>query len=97
MELLEVVDTFYWELYPFLEYCHGRKYCQLVPWALSPLQEMESMLSHFQSTLTNISAEIQTLQGQSLSINTKLKNRQAVRRDLHEFVDNIMVQDHLVL
>ena len=60
-------------------------------------QEMESMLSHFQSTLTNISAEIQTLQGQSLSINTKLKNRQAVRRDLHEFVDNLMVQDHLVL
>lgn len=55
------------------------------------------MLSHFQSTLTNISAEIQTLQGQSLSINTKLKNRQAVRRDLHEFVDNLMVQDHLVL
>lgn len=67
-----------------------------VGWSLPP-QEMESMLSHFQSTLTNISAEIQTLQGQSLSINTKLKNRQAVRKDLHDFVDNIMVQDHLVL
>ena len=86
------------EPYVSLHPTMGGRRALLLPvgWSLPP-QEMESMLSHFQSTLTNISAEIQTLQGQSLSINTKLKNRQAVRKDLHDFVDNIMVQDHLVL
>ena len=37
---------------------------------------MEEMLNGFQSDLSSISTEIQSLQEQSISMNVKLKNRQ---------------------
>uniref|UniRef100_A0A8D0DAD6 Vacuolar protein sorting-associated protein 52 homolog n=1 Tax=Sander lucioperca TaxID=283035 RepID=A0A8D0DAD6_SANLU len=48
----------------------------------SILERMEGMLSGFQSDLSSISSEIQTLQQQSVSMNVRLKNRQAVRSHL---------------
>jgi hypothetical protein len=57
---------------------------------------MEQMLSSFQADLGSISSEIQTLQEQSWSMNVKLKNRQAVRGELSQFVDDIIVTDGMV-
>uniref|UniRef100_A0A8C5CW35 Vacuolar protein sorting-associated protein 52 homolog n=1 Tax=Gadus morhua TaxID=8049 RepID=A0A8C5CW35_GADMO len=52
---------------------------------------MEGMLSGFQSDLSSISSEIQTLQQQSVSMNVRLKNRQAVRSHLSQLVDELVV------
>lgn len=60
------------------------------------LERMEQMLSSFQADLGSISSEIQTLQEQSWSMNVKLKNRQAVRGELSQFVDDIIVTDGMV-
>ncbi len=60
------------------------------------LQRMEQMLNGFQSDLSSISSEIQTLQGQSISMNIKLKNRQAVRGELSQFVDEMVVPEAMV-
>ena len=49
------------------------------------------MLSGFQSDLSSISSEIQTLQQQSVSMNVRLKNRQAVRSHLSQLVDELVV------
>ncbi|XP_038135686.1 vacuolar protein sorting-associated protein 52 homolog [Cyprinodon tularosa] len=57
----------------------------------SILERMEGMLSGFQSDLSSISSEIQTLQQQSVSMNVRLKNRQAVRSHLSQLVDELMV------
>ena len=54
-------------------------------------QRMEGMLSGFQSDLSSISSEIQTLQQQSVSMNIRLKNRQAVRSQLSQLVDELVV------
>jgi len=53
------------------------------------LESMETMLTSFQEDLGSISSEIQTLQEQSLSMNIRLKNRQAVRGELSQFVDEM--------
>ena len=45
-----------------------------------PFQRMEEMLNGFQSDLSSISTEIQSLQEQSISMNVKLKNRQVPGR-----------------
>ena len=42
---------------------------------------MEEMLNGFQSDLSSISTEIQSLQEQSISMNVKLKNRQVWETD----------------
>uniref|UniRef100_A0A8D0AFN0 Vacuolar protein sorting-associated protein 52 homolog n=1 Tax=Sander lucioperca TaxID=283035 RepID=A0A8D0AFN0_SANLU len=57
----------------------------------SILERMEGMLSGFQSDLSSISSEIQTLQQQSVSMNVRLKNRQAVRSHLSQLVDELVV------
>jgi len=60
------------------------------------LGRMESMLHGFQEDLGNISYQIQTLQEQSVNMNLKLKNRQAVKGELSQFVDEMVISDTLV-
>uniref|UniRef100_A0A8C2XBV7 Vacuolar protein sorting-associated protein 52 homolog n=1 Tax=Cyclopterus lumpus TaxID=8103 RepID=A0A8C2XBV7_CYCLU len=62
----------------------------------SILERMEGMLSGFQSDLSSISSEIQTLQQQSVSMNVRLKNRQAVRSHLSQLVDELMVPGAMI-
>lgn len=57
---------------------------------------MEVMLSGFQSDLSSISSEIQTLQQQSVSMNVRLKNRQAVRSHLSQLVDELVVPGAMI-
>ncbi len=52
---------------------------------------MEKLLDGFQTALGTISADIQSLQDESLTINQRLKNRQAVRGELSQLVDDIAV------
>lgn len=67
--------------------CHG---------CFSVCQRMEGMLSGFQSDLSSISSEIQTLQQQSVSMNVRLKNRQAVRSHLSQLVDELVVPGAMI-
>ena len=60
------------------------------------LKRMEEMLNGFQSDLSSISSEIQTLQSQSVAMNVKLKNRQAVRGELSQFVDEMVVPESMI-
>ncbi|CAH1787667.1 unnamed protein product [Owenia fusiformis] len=60
------------------------------------LERMESMLHTFQNDLGSISNEIQSLQEQSIAMNVKLKNRQAVRGELSEFVDEMVVPESMI-
>lgn len=60
------------------------------------LERMEQMLRMFQSDLGSISNEILTLQQQSVSMNVRLKNRQAVRGELSQFVDDMVVQESMI-
>jgi len=60
------------------------------------LGRMENMLHGFQEDLGNISSQIQTLQEQSVNMNLKLKNRQAVKGELSQFVDEMVINDTLV-
>ncbi|GFR04939.1 vacuolar protein sorting-associated protein 52 homolog [Trichonephila clavata] len=60
------------------------------------LERMEQMLKLFQSDLGSISNEILTLQQQSVSMNIRLKNRQAIRGELSQFVDDMIVQESLI-
>ncbi|ETE55815.1 hypothetical protein L345_18476, partial [Ophiophagus hannah] len=57
---------------------------------------MEAMLSSFQSDLSSISCEIQTLQEQSVAMNVRLRNRQAVRGRLSQLVDELMVPNVMI-
>ena len=57
---------------------------------------MESMLNSFQSDLGSISHEIQSLQEQSVAMNIKLKNRQAVRGELSQFVNEMAVPELMI-
>ena len=54
------------------------------------------MLNSFQGDLSSISSEIQTLQKQSVAMNIRLKNRQAVRGELSQFVDEMVVPQKLI-
>ena len=54
------------------------------------------MLNGFQTDLSSISSEIQTLQQQSVAMNQRLKNRQAVRGELSQFVDEMVVPDTMI-
>ncbi|XP_064395792.1 vacuolar protein sorting-associated protein 52 homolog [Halichondria panicea] len=60
------------------------------------LARMEDMLGKFQTDLGSISSEIQSLQDQSHSMSIKLKNRQAVRGELSQFVSDVTITEHLV-
>lgn len=56
-----------------------------------PRQRMEQMLSAFQCDLSSISSEIRTLQEQSVAMNLRLKNRRAVREQLGQLLDELVV------
>lgn len=60
------------------------------------LERMECMLSSFQSDLSSISSEIHTLQEQSIAMNIKLKNRQSVRSELSQLVDELVVPNSMI-
>ncbi|XP_041069183.1 vacuolar protein sorting-associated protein 52 homolog isoform X1 [Carcharodon carcharias] len=60
------------------------------------LERMEQMLSTFQCDLSSISSEIQTLQEQSIAMNIKLKNRQSVRSELSQLVDELVVPNAMI-
>ncbi|CAL9704030.1 unnamed protein product [Knipowitschia caucasica] len=62
----------------------------------SILERMEGMLSGFQSDLSSISSEIQSLQQQSVSMNVRLKNRQATRSNLSQLVDELVVPGAMI-
>ena len=73
---------------------------------------MENLLLSFQSDLGSISTEILSLQQQSVEMNLRLKNRQAVRKksefgiiveiddqvrgELSQFVDDLVVTEQLI-
>ena len=57
---------------------------------------MEQMLQGFQMDLSSISTEIKTLQEQSVKMNIKLKNRQAVKGELSQFVDEMVVSEDMI-
>lgn len=61
------------------------------------LERMEKMLISFQSDLGSISNEILSLQQQSVQMNVKLKNRQAIRGELSQFVDDMVVPEDMIL
>lgn len=60
------------------------------------LQVMEEMLNGFQSNLKSISNEIQTLQQQSVMMSQRLRNRQAIRGELSQFVDEMVVPEAMI-
>ncbi|CAG0881281.1 unnamed protein product [Darwinula stevensoni] len=60
------------------------------------LQRMEEMLRGFQSDLGSISGEIATLQQHSVSMNVQLKNRQAIRGQLSQFIDEMIVPENMI-
>jgi hypothetical protein len=57
---------------------------------------MEKMLLGFQTELGSLSNEIETLQRESISMSVQLGNRQAVRGELSQFVDDMMVPEYLI-
>lgn len=54
------------------------------------------MLLGFQTELGSLSNEIETLQRESISMSVQLGNRQAVRGELSQFVDDMMVPEYLI-
>ncbi|NXT36035.1 VPS52 protein, partial [Pelecanoides urinatrix] len=60
------------------------------------LERMEQMLSAFQCDLSSISSEIRTLQEQSVAMNLRLKNRRAVRRQLGQLLDELVVPGTMI-
>jgi len=60
------------------------------------LEKMEKMLGTFQSDLSSISDEIRTLQGDSLQMNMKLRNRRALQSLMSEYVNSVVVSPTLV-
>ena len=60
------------------------------------LESIESMLDGFQKNLCSISSEIQLLQQQSVNMNIKLKNRQSIRAELSQFIDEMLVPEKMI-
>ncbi|CAG9835071.1 unnamed protein product [Diabrotica balteata] len=61
------------------------------------LERMENMLLDFQNDLGSISSEILTLQKKSISMSQELTNRQAIRGQLSQFIDDIKVPETLIM
>lgn len=61
------------------------------------LERMENMLLDFQNDLGSISSEILTLQRKSISMSQELTNRQAIRGQLSQFIDDISVPETLIV
>lgn len=62
----------------------------------SILERMESMLTNFQSVLSNISTEITTLQKKSVSMSVQLTNRQAIRVQLSQFIEDMAIPEEMI-
>jgi hypothetical protein len=60
------------------------------------LERMERMLGSFQSDLSSISDEIRMLQGDSLAMNVKLRNRRSLQQLMSEYVSSVVVSPQLV-
>ncbi|VDN97314.1 unnamed protein product [Rodentolepis nana] len=60
------------------------------------LEHMETILANFHRDLGNISSDIQDLQIQSLNMQQKLQNRQAVRGELSQFLSDVVVSDTVI-
>ncbi|CAH0393966.1 unnamed protein product [Bemisia tabaci] len=60
------------------------------------LERMESMLQSFQSDLGSISNEILSLQQKSCTMSQHLHNRQAIRGQLNQFIEEMVVSDSLI-
>lgn len=58
---------------------------------------MEKMLVGFQSDLGSISSEILYLQRKSITMSQQLHNRQAVRGQLTQFIDDMAVPESLIM
>ncbi|XP_063930835.1 vacuolar protein sorting-associated protein 52 homolog [Zophobas morio] len=60
------------------------------------LEDAEQLLGQFQSNLGEISFKIQTLQTQSLSLNTKLVNRRGVYDQIYSFISNSLMPPDMI-
>ncbi|XP_071450742.1 vacuolar protein sorting-associated protein 52 homolog [Hetaerina americana] len=60
------------------------------------LERMESMLLTFQSDLGSISCEIMSLQQKSVAMSQRLHNRQGIRGQLSQFIDEMAVSESLM-
>lgn len=63
---------------------------------IRPCAGMEDLLLNFQADLGTISAEIKTLQEQSLSMSIRLRNRKAVEKTLGSFLEDIAIAPNLI-
>ncbi|XP_044268425.1 vacuolar protein sorting-associated protein 52 homolog [Tribolium madens] len=61
------------------------------------LERMETMLVGFQTDLGSISSEILSLQRKSISMSQELSNRQAIRGQLSQFIDDMAVPESLIV
>lgn len=52
--------------------------------------------SYFQSILSNISSEITTLQKKSVSMSVQLTNRQSVRAQLSQFIEDMAIPEEMI-
>lgn len=60
------------------------------------LERMESMLLNFQDVLNNISTEITTLQKKSVSMSVQLTNRQSVRMQMSQFIEDMVIPQEMI-
>ncbi|XP_054164992.1 vacuolar protein sorting-associated protein 52 homolog [Oppia nitens] len=60
------------------------------------LERLEGMLCAFQADLGNICQEILSLQELSVSLNQRLKNKQTIRSNLSQFVDDMIVSEAVI-
>lgn len=60
------------------------------------LERMESMLMDIQDALNNISTEITTLQKKSVSMSVQLTNRQSVRAQLSQFIEDMAIPEEMI-
>lgn len=60
------------------------------------LENMESMLTNFQQVLSSISSEITILQKKSVKMSVQLSNRQSVRAQLYQFIDDMAIPEEMI-
>ena len=60
------------------------------------LENMESMLTNFQKVLSSISSEITILQKKSVNMSVQLGNRQSIRAQLYQFIDDMAIPEEMI-
>lgn len=60
------------------------------------LENMESLLINFQQVLSSISSEITILQKKSVNMSVQLNNRQSVRSQLYQFIDDMAIPEEMI-